>query len=79
MKANRISKPNIYNIPVPQEAYKQQERTESTREINKQQEDNSKKSSILEQVYHESNMPDMKLPLLIQEVKVEPMAPWTTP
>ena len=75
MKASRISRPNIYNIPVPQEAMKQQERTDSTREINKQLEDNSKKSSILEQVYHESNIPDMKLPLLIQEVKMEPVAP----
>ena len=65
IKPSRISRPNAGNIPNVQEIQENRERTPSTVQIENQKEDLITKGSILEQVYHESNICDAKAPLLL--------------
>ena len=66
-KQNRISKPDAGNIPNKQEIQRNRERTESTTQIEREKEELKSKGSMLEQVYHESNIADAKIPLLIDQ------------
>ena len=65
IRPNRISRPDAGNIPNLQDIQKNKERTESTALIQKEKEELLTKGSILEQVYHESNMDEAKQPLLL--------------
>ena len=66
-KQKKIGKPNAVNIPTPQAIEANRQRTESTQLIDNLTDGNLTKASILEQVYHESNIEDSQAPLLIAD------------